>query len=229
MRSAIRGGTLGISVAPSHTHLPENNDPPLETEIPSIKKIIIDSQARVDALNCRIDAIRATMDALVDERHKLVVHVQRYSAVLAPIRRVFPELIYEIFAWASKCSRRIGPNIVNQPPWWLGHICRSWRAIALGDSSLWRFFDVFHTWNYPHQDAYPQIMIETQLLRSATAPLAIDLKWHSGDTLGPSPMLDFLFLHSNRWESLHVSCHSAVTSTTLLDILRVLKGQFVHL
>ncbi|KAJ7511660.1 hypothetical protein B0H11DRAFT_1952479 [Mycena galericulata] len=220
---------VSLQLGPNRDHLLSSNAAPLDPEIPLIREIVDDSQARVDALNSRIDALRATVDRLIKERDTLVDDVERHSAVLAPIRRIPPEIICEIFAWMPQSSRRIDDTPVEQPPWWLGHICRSWREIALGDSRLWRSFNILHTPAHPHQAAYPQSMIETQLLRSANTTLAIKLHWREYDAYDDNPALTTLLASSNRWGSILLRTQGKTSRTALLDVLRGLKGQLSQL
>ncbi|KAJ7509486.1 hypothetical protein B0H11DRAFT_1250639 [Mycena galericulata] len=220
-------------------HLLSSNTVPSGAEIPLIRRNCVESQTRLDGLNCRIDALQATLDQLVEERAKLVEEraklvddIQRHIAVLAPIRRVPPEIVCEIFSWIPQSTRKIGVTLVDQPSWWLGHICSSWREIAVGESRLWRTFNILHSWGHPLQFTYPQSMLQTQLLRSASAPLAIILNWSSNEIVEMSAdrlVLGTLLASSNRWESIRVHCYSATSRTILLDALRGLKGQLSQL
>ncbi|KAJ7622429.1 hypothetical protein FB45DRAFT_1091395, partial [Roridomyces roridus] len=112
---------------------------PLESEIPYIKRLIADPQPRLDALNAQIDILQTALAKVVRERDDLVCHTQRYRAVLSPIRRLPPELVAEILKLVP-FTRKIEDKTIRQPPWTLGHICRSWRETALGCPFLWRSF-----------------------------------------------------------------------------------------
>ncbi|KAJ7686040.1 hypothetical protein B0H14DRAFT_2188627, partial [Mycena olivaceomarginata] len=103
------------------------NEAPVEVEIPVIQAIITDRRLRVDALIARIDILRATRDRLITERDEMAEHARQCTAVLWPVRRLPPELIYEIFARTLPCTRRVGHETVDQAPWDLGHISRLWR------------------------------------------------------------------------------------------------------
>ncbi|KAJ7508330.1 hypothetical protein B0H11DRAFT_1847791 [Mycena galericulata] len=219
---------VSLRASPNCDHLFSSNAAPLDSEIPLIRQIVVESQAYVDALNFRIQALRATMDELIAKREKVVDHIQLHNAVLSPIRRVPPEIVCEIFTWMPESTRMMDDTPVKQPSWWLGHICRSWREIALADSRLWRSFTIFQSPEYPHEVAYPQSMIQTQLLWSANSPLAIEFDWDQAETFGNSPVLDTLLACSNRWGSIRVRCHCD-TSRTILDVLSGLKGQFSQL
>jgi len=192
-----------------------SNDSPLFSHIPSIRQTVTFSRLRVDALDAQIDALRATMEQLIEERDETAERVEQYTAILSPVRRVPAELICEIFSWTSPRPRKIGENSVAQPPWHLGHICRSWRDTALGNTLLWNSISILHSSRHPHQNTFPLSMIETQLFRSANTPLVLDFDWDqmvSGDSL----LLALLVLHCERWSSMRVNPHIG----TLFDLLQ---------
>ncbi|KAJ7761231.1 hypothetical protein DFH07DRAFT_1059884 [Mycena maculata] len=221
-----------VSLEQDHAHLLETNGAPLDTEILSISQTIADHQARMEVLDGRINALRATLRQPTEEREELAAHAESFSVILSPIRRVPVELVCEIFSWAaeSPCTRQIGPHTVVRPPWHLGHICRSWRQIALGYPSLWRSFSIFHAPGHSHLTTFPQSMIETQLLRSANASLVMQLNWkQEEEPPTESPLLDSLFLHSNRWESIHILSNNMECSGMLLEVLRPVKGRLSRL
>ncbi|KAJ7087457.1 hypothetical protein C8R44DRAFT_687293, partial [Mycena epipterygia] len=119
----------------------ESNDIPLDSEIPAIRKIISDNQARVDTLNARIDALRIAMEELIAERDPIHEYVRKLAAVISPVRRMPSDVMGQIFALTLPHTRGLGEAFkrVNWAPWRLGLICRSWRNWAVTDPFLWRF------------------------------------------------------------------------------------------
>ncbi|KAJ7112097.1 hypothetical protein C8R44DRAFT_856301 [Mycena epipterygia] len=185
------------------SHLLASNEPPLDSQIASIRQAVTFSQLREDALNARIDALRATMDQLIEERD------EKWS-----VSNGAPD----------SCLPKIGGNTVAQPPWHLGQICRSWRETALGNPLLWNSISILHSLRHPHQNTFPLAMIETQLLRSANTPLVLDFDWDQ-TIPGDSLLLDLLVLHCERWSSIRVNPHTGV----LLDLLQPVKGRLTRL
>ncbi|KAJ6592465.1 hypothetical protein B0H19DRAFT_909005, partial [Mycena capillaripes] len=118
------------------------NDPPTEAGIPLIRDFISHGALRVDALNAQIDLLRAAMDRLIAERNDMADRVQKYPIILSPIRRVPSELVCEIFRWTLPHTKTVAGKAVEQPPWYLGHISRPWRDIALADPFLWNSIKV---------------------------------------------------------------------------------------
>ncbi|KAJ7606235.1 hypothetical protein FB45DRAFT_1041433 [Roridomyces roridus] len=133
------------------------NVPPLDSEAISVKRLLTENENRVAALDAQIDELAATLD--------LVARAEQYKAVLAPMRRLPPELLCEIFAFVPPCTRRIKYETVESPPWRLGQICRAWREVALGYTSLWKSFTIIQEYASPLQ--FSRDMLETQLVCDA--------------------------------------------------------------
>ncbi|KAJ6561943.1 hypothetical protein B0H19DRAFT_942759, partial [Mycena capillaripes] len=113
------------------------NDPPTDVETSLIRDFITNGALRVDALNAQIDLLRATIDRLIAERDDVADRTQQYLTILSPIRRVPPELVCEIFRWTLPHITIVAGQAVERPPWYLGHISKTWREIALAYPFLW--------------------------------------------------------------------------------------------
>ncbi|KAJ7905227.1 hypothetical protein B0H13DRAFT_1716755 [Mycena leptocephala] len=211
-------------------HLLATNDPPNDAEIPVIQDFITNDQLRLDTLNARIDILRATLDRLVLEREGVAESIRQYTAVVSPLRRVPAELMCEIFAWTLPCTRLIDGQMVEQPPWYLGHISRPWRNISLTYSSFWSSITVMHSLRHPHDTISPLAMVETQLLRSGNAALAVDFTWWTSkdEAIAAAAFLNPLLSHSNRWASLRFDC-GGHCGDFLLDVLYQAKGRLPQL
>ncbi|KAJ7670011.1 hypothetical protein DFH06DRAFT_1372677, partial [Mycena polygramma] len=88
-------------------HLLRTNEPPGDTEMPIITGLISHFQRAVDALTARIGIPEATLDQLIAERDQMVERVQKYTAVLSPVRRVPPEIMCEIFSRTLPHTTRV--------------------------------------------------------------------------------------------------------------------------
>ncbi|KAJ7768692.1 hypothetical protein DFH07DRAFT_736322 [Mycena maculata] len=218
---------LVSSSGPRLTRLLESNDAPLGTDIPTVRQIISDQQARVDAFNAQIDALQTTMGQLITERDAAAESVRTHSTIISPLRRVPSELICEIFS-LTQCTQRIGRETVNCPPWHLAHICRSWRYWTLSDPFLWCSIEISHINGSrstpPFNVFYPLSMIETQLLWSGNVPLHVSIQWWM---VAEGELLDLLLLHCERWctDCVHVLDKDA----SLVSRLRDVQGQIPQL
>ncbi|KAJ7648197.1 hypothetical protein DFH06DRAFT_1476276 [Mycena polygramma] len=182
------------AASPNLTHLLTSNEPPLESEVPFIQKVIADGQGRIQpldeeigSLEAQIHDLQAALFQFQSRRDEVAESVRRHQAVISPIRRVPAELICEIFLLASSTD-----DGVNKPPWYLGHICRSWRDSALAYPALW----ISLTVDVDSSVSRTMSRLRAQLLRSAIGPL--DIHWRCDH---PS-LLDLLLPHSTRWRNL---------------------------
>ncbi|KAJ6592373.1 hypothetical protein B0H19DRAFT_975327, partial [Mycena capillaripes] len=213
-------------------HLLATNDCPTDSEITAIRAIFGECQTRMDALNDRIDILKATMDRLVAERDDMAERVQLYKNILAPVRRMPSELVCEIFGWTLPRTTAFTEDTLEQPPvpqlsWYLGHVSRSWRNISLAYPLLWSTITVFHSYRHPQATSRLPI-IQTQLLRSANAPLTVDFRWWEDKIPEATSLLSALLTHSNRWESLRFGCDED-TGPVLLRLLQRVKGRLPQL
>ncbi|KAJ7741139.1 hypothetical protein B0H16DRAFT_1694156 [Mycena metata] len=183
--------------SPDLTSLLKNNEAPSDSQIPAILDIVSTGQGRLNALDTQIYALQATLTQLVRERRETAELVRRQRAIISAVRRVPPELLCDIFAW-SVSGRSEGYRAQTRAPWHLGHICRSWRQIAVSYLFLWT--------NITIGDDTTRSGLEAQLVRSANAPLTIH--WF-GFEKGKNPgWLDLVLPHCDRWRSLYLDPHS---------------------
>ncbi|KAJ7635767.1 hypothetical protein DFH06DRAFT_1220366 [Mycena polygramma] len=200
--------------SPDLVRLLTSNEVPLDAEIRAVGTIVADGQQQADALNAQITDLQTILTRLVRKRDETVERVLRHSAILAPVRRVPMELLCEIFALTL-----LGDDTAGRPPWYLAHICRSWRFSALAYPSLWTSITI------PNSRHSMLPMIETQLLRSADAPLTVHWWRDSSDPMDPHSR-DAVLAACNRWATLHLSVEG---TTTDLQWLRPVAGRLTAL
>ncbi|KAJ7648209.1 hypothetical protein DFH06DRAFT_1095634 [Mycena polygramma] len=186
--------------SPDLTHVLTSNDPPLESELPSIHTYIGDGQdtireldAQIGSLEAQIHNLRAALFRSQSRRHEVAENVRQHQSIMSPIRRVPAELICEIFLAASSSEDAVA---VNKPPWYLGHICQAWRHHALSYPALWLSITV--TSQFTTQRL---AMLEAQLLRSANAPL--DIYWRGDYHTFDQRLQELIVPHSRRWRRLN--------------------------
>ncbi|KAJ7669996.1 hypothetical protein DFH06DRAFT_1468707 [Mycena polygramma] len=181
--------TPALSQLSAVQHLLQTNYPPADAEIPVLADFARNGRRRIDSLDDRIHDLKATLDGLIVERHELASQVQQCTVVLAPIRRVPPEIIGEIFSWTSPRIGRVAGQAPSGVPWYLGQISGIWREIALGLPCLWSSITLFHTDGSPCEVFSPLPMVQAQLMRSANAHLHVDFEWMVDEEYA-SPFMD---------------------------------------
>ncbi|KAJ7606250.1 hypothetical protein FB45DRAFT_848046 [Roridomyces roridus] len=211
-----------------HEHLFKGDTRPLDFEVVSIKRLVSELEARIDTLEAQIHERRPALDLkLMAERDKLFFQARLYKAVIAPVRRLPPELVCEIFSRVPRKTRTLlDETIIPEPPWRLGHICRSWRQIALTYPSLWNSFTLIQAPYLSHY--FPRAMIETQLIHAGHAPLHINFDWREEDTQSSFPWDLFLPL-CHRWASLRIQLPDIQSAEVFLKSLQVTKGNLPQL
>ncbi|KAJ7755573.1 hypothetical protein B0H16DRAFT_1828947 [Mycena metata] len=123
----------------------------------------------------------------------------------------FPtEILCEIFRSTLPWKRRHNNTHLLTPPWVLGLVCRRWRECALGDVKLWMKIEIDCTGLMTETkiiERFPLAALETQIVRSGTAPL--DIKFESSRTPWASDyiscLLELLVQQRNRWGRLDLT------------------------
>ncbi|KAJ7658379.1 hypothetical protein DFH06DRAFT_1044791, partial [Mycena polygramma] len=147
------------------THLRTSNDPPLDSDIPGVREIISYGEQRLATLENEVYDLEATLEKLVQRRDDAAQHLREHLAIVHPLRRTPPELICEIFAMTLDTvddSTHV-KGTGYKAPWYLGHICRSWRLWAVSYPPLWNHITI------PSSPACSKdsAVLETLLLRSS--------------------------------------------------------------
>ncbi|KAJ6462175.1 hypothetical protein C8R45DRAFT_940988 [Mycena sanguinolenta] len=197
LASLLEPPPLGLS--PDMTHLVNSNDAPLDSDISCVQQLISDAGDRLHALDEEILALQTTLAQLVQRRSEIDDSLRGHRAILSPVRRVPPELICEIFDFATAENRG---NLGDKPPWWVGFISRSWRQYALGYPLLWSSLTIPASQRFrPESWINARFSeLEAQLLRCGTALLRVH--WWNVSTASPnSSILDLILPRSNSWRT----------------------------
>lgn len=107
---------------------------------------------RIDSQITHPSVTNSDFDALHRSRSNTTFALELQKAVLAPIRRVSPEILGEIFfhfltPWdpLDGCQ----PQSLDYAPWLLTRICRRWRRVAFGTPQLWTIVHTAYPMNLP--------------------------------------------------------------------------------
>ncbi|KAJ7679128.1 hypothetical protein DFH06DRAFT_505587 [Mycena polygramma] len=162
---------------------------PLGSATPFWRDSLSAAQNEVDNLDFAIQHVRETLDQLLGRREEAVEVVGRLRAIIAPIRCMPAELLYEVFSWLGAGDSRT--------PWRLAGVCQSWRALAVTYGPLWSAITL------PSLLApdYTLLKLETQLCRSGNAALDIRFEEHTG----VFKMVQMVVEQCHRWRSLHLT------------------------
>ncbi|KAJ7154375.1 hypothetical protein C8R43DRAFT_923043 [Mycena crocata] len=190
------------------TRLLVTNEAPPESTIPLIYCIISEEERLVEDLESQIERMQVALTQLIERRKETQESVHQHRAILSPVRRLPPELICEIFMLLRSAQDR-------NAPWHLGWICQSWRRIAISYPHLWCTFYTRVSGCIPG--------LETQLLRSAQAPLYVSFDGVYDEALQP------LFLHCGRWSTLRIRGSYMDDASNFLHLAAGRAVQLKHL
>ncbi|KAF7298726.1 hypothetical protein MIND_00820100 [Mycena indigotica] len=189
---------------------------PTEDEVQDIRAFLAESQARVDSLNEAIAKLQ-------EERDKLMEHITAHQVLCAPIRRLPPDVLRELFAQCLPVGRNCAMS-AREGPILLGRICSSWRSLVRHTPELWSRLHVVEpplsTWygavSHRIQSAKVQQRLQAIKLwldRAGSLPLSISFQ-RDGErgtnsatmTRNNSTLLPFLASYVPRCTSLHLDC-----------------------
>ena len=206
-------------------HLLLSNLPPSEIEVNLILDIVYRAGLYVSRTRKQLE-IHPKNRVLKNQLRTYENNLTRHQSLLSPLRRLPPELLYQIFELFVP-----PPFYLNGPdkpghwsglPWSVSQVCHRWRAITLSMPFLWTsipllILDMEYTTNPSFLEFYTSF-----LLRSAGHPIGVfvasynpraekAVKWH--------PAIKILVSHSYRWQHLSVVSNSP----HLLRALRPVK------
>lgn len=143
--------TTRSRLSPENRVLPEafrallaTNNAPNDSERLYIEEFFSSLPSDIHLLESKIANLQETMTLLKQER-KSLLQVQKslkaecasHRQLLAPARRLPPELLGEIFL---HLARNHGP--VDDSYWYIGAVCKRWRYVALANHRLWTKLDI---------------------------------------------------------------------------------------
>ncbi|KAJ7157457.1 hypothetical protein C8R46DRAFT_1294161 [Mycena filopes] len=103
--------------------------------------------------------------------------------------------------------------LLPKSPWYLGHICQSWRYIALTYPRLWTHLNI----------GVGLPCIEAQLLRAGN--MLLEVYWSGKQNKEDTGLTDLMRPRYSRWRTLHIDSYAADTP----EWLRLANGHLVQL
>ena len=155
------------------------------------------SKTETDIRRCdeEIHRLQAQIIALENEKRLIERNTVGYKSLLAPIRRLPPELLEQVFLCVCD-DNRIG-NSTDVPAATLTQVCSSWKNLATSSHCLWSTITWIHHdgWGPPTSvDA----ALERLLEKSGSVPLDINVSIQVQDSV-PLSTLRMLVRQSHRW------------------------------
>ncbi|KAF7341195.1 hypothetical protein MVEN_01854700 [Mycena venus] len=132
------GGSLAYGLPPEISRLLYTNDPRVDYQVAEIKNSLGIARTLKDELGLKITQLRMDLVRLEREELHATRHISRCEFALAPVRRVPPEILSEIFhCYVDLLGDQHECVDVKHGVWLLAHICSYWRTVALSTPQLW--------------------------------------------------------------------------------------------
>jgi hypothetical protein len=158
---------------------------------------ISSAQADISQLDGEIHRLQALLDGLIHKRDALQTYTHLHTALLAPIARLPPETLSEIFLHCQDEQN------LRKTPLFLGSVCSRWRIIALSTPPLWASLTLTIRSAHLQSDV---MLVKTWLARAGICPLTIRLACQYYGRLGAlQPLMDAFLLHCEWWYDIHLS------------------------
>ncbi|KAJ7018910.1 hypothetical protein C8F04DRAFT_357937 [Mycena alexandri] len=186
---------------PDLRHLLSHNDPPTDGQIREVETLLDLGRKELSQLDDTILKLSLVLSELRSQKRRRVNSLSALKRVLAPIRRVPPEVLGEIFQWCCKMnwtaqSRSI--TNVRAPPLLLGHVSSLWRSVSQNTPRLWDYVCLLDDATVTER-LLPFIRVLVE--RSGALPLTMELSTPHGDNrLNLAPIFEF----HTRLEQMHL-------------------------
>ena len=162
--------------------------------------------------------LRETIISLENEKKRLNRQVDLAKSLMAPIRKLPPEILRKIFI-AHASTNYISPKVCNIPGLTIASTCSHWRSIVTRTTALWNNISL-RLENGCQWHPHHVVLVETLLQLSDKSSLFITIDSPSDVAVIP-PFFSLLCDQADRWQSLHGSG----ISTAVLNALSPIQGR----
>lgn len=177
-------------------HLLSTNHSPSKLEADSIRQAVVKAKSVQQLLADESARLQGIMELLCDKKKAVDQYINGHESLLAPARRILPEMFSEVFKW---CCSDDDLEDATRAPFILGQVCSYWRAVAISMPSLWS--SLFLRVNSSNAKSKVELA-RTVLSRLGTCPLTIEFSaaltnWDED----VDSCFDVMIRHSMRWKS----------------------------
>ena len=197
-----------------------------------LNEILSHAQRELVEYETIIARLQGMIVSLENEKWNIKRQVHLTKSLLAPIRKLPPEILCQIFI-EHGVANLIRPESSAVPGLKLASVCSYWRSVAFHTTELWSNINVGREeegeWRPFHVS-----LVKTLLELSRTSLLSITLDFREDIldprhdpslTRTPPSCLPLLCEHADRWQSLAGECYR----TNILDALSPVEGRLHNL
>jgi hypothetical protein len=184
-----------------------SNIPPTCGEATFVKGLLKGEATTLSALFQDITHLENRLHILCERYCDSRAKVQRYQAVLSPVRLLPPELVRKIFLFCIGNSPAEAPPLPDTPPLSLTQICSGWREVALATSELWK--NITFSGNSTHGIANFKNLAQLWLNRCHTIPATLTFSLNCQPSV-ENLLLDVVAPYSTSIEALELHLDTAL-------------------
>lgn len=194
--------TADINAPPSPVpHLFQTQGAPSQTEATLIRRTLSGLHMDISKVDSEMRRLRGVLDRLSHTRSSLQRSLEAHKSLFAPIRRIPPELLAEIFQLSRLPEPTVPMTTFTQAVLLPLQVCTQWRNVAILTPSLWASFDIVLKKNWKTGLA----LARCWLSRSGELPLSLRLwvRLYSRDYF--EEFLNVIMPYRERWKHLLIS------------------------
>ncbi|KAK7043021.1 hypothetical protein VNI00_008759 [Paramarasmius palmivorus] len=170
-------------------------------ERPVLEQILKDAEAQLRDHETEINRLRASLASMENKRDGLKKKILRYRSLLAPVHRIPPEILQNVFTFF--CEDTWLEKTLTQPLT-LSRVCGRWREIVLSTPSLWSTIAIDYA-EWPKDFHWLDFLVHLFLDRSKTSPITLTLNFEDDELRQDAvPSIEALVRHSSRWHRLRL-------------------------
>ncbi|KAJ7756582.1 hypothetical protein B0H16DRAFT_1721648 [Mycena metata] len=159
-----------------------HNDPPTEQQAKEIQNLLDVGGKELSQLEDTISKVSLVLSELKAQQRRLAESLAPLECALAPIRRIPPEILGEVFRLCGvmQVDDRFSQTHMADPaaaPLILGHVCSLWRTVSQNTPQLWDRVCLRSNAITTHTFQF----IRTLFIRSCSLPLNVHIFTPSND------------------------------------------------
>ncbi|KAF5343342.1 hypothetical protein D9758_014181 [Tetrapyrgos nigripes] len=180
-----------------------NNFGTFSGDVQCIRKSLHEAECDVRRYDDEIRRMEARIVSLRNEQQAILFRVDQYRSLLAPIRKVPPEVLGNIFTLCCSVESKIAERI-DSPPIRLSQVCAGWRELAMTTAPLWARLNIDLNRDMDQMPSGDKMksMLDTHLTLSKNSPLTLSVtipsRWD--DLEQAQVVIDCIVPHSSRWQ-----------------------------
>ncbi|KAF9444965.1 hypothetical protein P691DRAFT_676615, partial [Macrolepiota fuliginosa MF-IS2] len=112
------------------------NNSPTDNESALARNALAKSLGSINLIDNEISHFQDRLETLSLEQQQLYASLETYRGSLAPVRRLFPEILQEVFYHCLPTAHNAVMS-ATEAPLLLGRVCSQWRRVAYSTPKLW--------------------------------------------------------------------------------------------